>query len=143
MQLLHGLLLSSTLLSSCASPGGPTLMGTLIGAMAGTGMGFVADAGPQGKGRSQNVFAGATIGALIGVGVGFGIEQVLKKPAPELAKDKLQAPSSMAPRSTEAGLPTLIPPRVEGQFVDDQVRGNTFVPGHFEYQIKEPAKWGR
>ena len=39
--------------------------------------------------------------------------------------------------------PILIPPRVEARYVEDQVRGGTFIPGHVEYQIIEPAKWSK
>ena len=41
------------------------------------------------------------------------------------------------------GKPTLIPAKVESRFVDDQVRGNVFVPAHVEYIIVEPARWTR
>lgn len=55
------LLLTALCVSSCATSGGYTLIGTLAGAGAGIGMGFVADAGPSGRGRAQNVFAGGTM----------------------------------------------------------------------------------
>ncbi len=46
------------------------------------------------------------------------------------------------PYTGEPGQPVLVPPKVDARFVDDQVRGNVFVPGHFEYQVR-PARWKR
>jgi len=37
--------------------------------------------------------------------------------------------------------PRLIPARTEARWVPDQIRGSTFVPGHFEYVIVEGARW--
>ena len=131
-------------LSGCASPGGVTFLGAASGAAIGAGMGFLPDAGPRGKGRSQNVFAGSTLGALLGAGIGLLLERNAAKESTVITeKAKEPTLNSSVPALGEPGVPVLIPPRVDGYFVDDQIRGNTFVPGHFEYQIKENARWTR
>jgi len=126
----------------CASPGGITFLGAASGAAVGAGVGLLPDAGPRGKGRAQNVFAGSTIGALLGAGIGFFLEHnAANKSQITLEKTKDPLLNSTRPYPSEPGAPVLVPPRVDGYFVDDQIRGNIFVPGHFEYQIKEPARW--
>ena len=128
----------------CASPGGITFLGGASGAAVGAGIGLLPDAGPRGKGRAQNVFAGSTIGALLGAGIGFLIKQnAAKKSQASIEKTRDPLVNATRPYPSEPGAPVLVPPRVDGYFVDDQIRGNIFVPGHFEYQIKEPARWTR
>ena len=130
------------LITGCASPGGNTFFGTVIGSVVGAGIGALAEAGPKGRTRSRNIFIGATIGALAGSTTGLLVERKNEKKALEpfeKPKDAHTDVTLVAPN--EPGTPTLIPPLVDSYFVDDQIRGSIFIPGHMEYQIKEPARW--
>ena len=130
--------------SGCATSGKSTLFGSGVGAGLGAGIGAMVDPGPKGAGRIRNVFIGATAGSLLGGATGYlaheSIEQ-REKDAFEKGKDdgKKAAAESMG----NDGQPTLLPARVEPKFVDDQIRGNVFIPKHFEYRIVEPARWSR
>jgi hypothetical protein len=142
----HGLcLLTLVSLSACATSGRSTLLGTGVGAGVGAGIGALADPGPKGEGRIRNVFIGAAAGSLIGAGAGYlGHELVEKKERAAYEKGKKDSAKDQTGNASEdSGAPVLIPPRVESRFVEEQVRGNVFVPAHFEYVIVEPARWSR
>ena len=136
---------SGSLLVGCATGGRSTLFGAGVGAGAGAGIGAMVDPGPKGEGRIRNVFIGAAAGSLIGAGTGYlahgGIENREKDAFEKGKKEGKKTPSDFVGGSP--GEPTLLPPRVEGRFVDEQVRGNVFVPAHFEYVIVEPARWSK
>jgi hypothetical protein len=59
------------------------------------------------------------------------------------AREKARSDGMLkAVQSGSAGAPpNLVPAKVEVRFVEDQVKGNVFVPAHFEYVILEPARW--
>lgn len=140
IRFLHCLL--AFCLSGCATPGGTTFLGTMVGSVVGASVGALADGGPKGRGRTRNIFIGATIGAAIGATTGFFTEPKTdrKNPAPfETLKEPRTDLTAILPN--DSAPPILVPPRVDSYFVDDQIRGNVFVPGHMEYQIKEPARW--
>lgn len=103
------------------------------------------DAGPNGRARVQNTFTGATIGSLLGAGSGYLIhEKSGKKESlpPAQFQDSRTRQTPPAPVGLDRE-PVFVPPKVESRYIDDQVRGNTFVPGHLEYQIVEPGRWER
>ena len=129
-------------LSGCATPGGTTFLGSLVGSVVGASIGALADGGPKGRGRTRNIFIGATFGAAIGATTGFIAERKSEKKSTEPLDTATTArPDLTTVLPSDSAPPILVPPRVDSYFVDDQIRGNVFVPGHLEYQIKEPARW--
>ncbi len=133
----------SLLVSGCASTGKATLLGSGIGAAVGAGAGLAAYPGKKGQFTARNVIVGGALGGLLGAGAGFIAHEMVEKSESEgYEKGKTEAgkPPSIA---TNLGKPNLIPAKVESRFVDDQVRGNVFVPAHVEYIIVEPARWTR
>jgi hypothetical protein len=142
--LLIGLTALTLMLDGCASPGKATLLGAGIGATAGAGVGLMAYPGRDGKYRARNVIIGGALGGLLGAGTGYVANELADKSNKEAyEKGKLDAQKGPGNYTPGTGKPVLIPPRVESRFVDDQVRGTTFVPAHVEYQITEPARWSR
>jgi hypothetical protein len=124
-------------LSSCASPGGRTLMSTVIGMVVGGAVGAIVDGGATGKNRPQNIFAGSTIGAGVGVATGCTIEQLVQHETDPLKKSLEIKQSNIG----SDNFPAVSNTRIEGRFIDDQINGSKFEPGHFEYEIKEAPKW--
>lgn len=137
-------LLIAILISGCATSGKTTLLGSGIGVGLGAGVGAIANGGPSGRNKIRNVFIGATAGSLLGAGAGYLAQELIEKREQDaFDKGKKEGQKPIANYNGEPGQPVLVPPRVEGRYVEDQVRGNTFVPAHFEYQIVEPARWSR
>ena len=125
-------------ISGCESPGKATLLGTGIGTAAGAGVGAFSG------GSAGNIIVGGALGGLLGGGAGYianDLSEKSNREAYEKGKEDSQKRSSSYVGNP--GEPTLIPPRIETRFVDDQVRGNTFIPAHVEYIITSPARWGR
>jgi len=137
-------LIVSTLITACASSGTSTLMGAGLGAGLGSGIGAMVDPGPKGRNRIRNVFIGATAGSLLGAGTGYLAHEATesaKKDAYD--KGKTDAEKKQSAYSGDPGQPVLVPAQVDVQYQEDQVRGNVFVPGHFEYRIVSPSHWSR
>jgi PPE-repeat protein len=133
----------SLFVSGCASTGKATLLGSGIGAAVGAGAGLAAYPGKKGQFTARNVIVGGALGGLLGAGAGFIAHELVEKGERE-GFEKGKAESGKANSvSANLGKPTLIPAKVESRFVDDQVRGNVFVPAHVEYIIVEPARWTR
>jgi len=132
-------------LSACATGGKSTLLGAGVGSGLGAGIGALADPGPKGRDRIRNVFIGAAAGGLLGAGAGYLAHGVVEKHEGEAyEKGKKDGEKTPAPIYAGNGAePVLTPARVESRYVDDQIRGNVFVPAHFEYMIVEPARWRR
>lgn len=139
------LCLTGLMAGGCATSGRSTLFGAGAGAGIGAGIGAMVNPGPKGEGRIRNVFIGAAAGSLIGAGTGYlahgGIENKEKEAFEKGKKEGRKVPSDYM--GGAPGEPTLLPPRVEARFVDEQVRGNIYVPAHFEYVIVEPARWSK
>ncbi len=134
----------STLLTSCASSGTPTLMGMGLGAGLGSGIGAMVDPGPKGRNRIRNVFIGATVGSLLGAGTGYLAHEMTENSKKEgHSKGQSDAEKKQSTYNSDPGQPVLVPAQVEVQYQEDQVRGNVFVPGHFEYRIVSPSHWSR
>lgn len=117
---------------SCASPGGRTLIGALAGSAAGLATEKIFRVR-----NSQSASFIVLLGASAGAATGYYLEP--KASTPEVETKELTR--AMAPFSPTPAPPVIVPPAVDSYFVDDQVRGTTFVPGHMEYKIKEAAKW--
>lgn len=130
--------------ASCATTGRSVGLGAGTGAAAGTGVGLLANPGDNGQNRVRNVLIGSAIGGALGAGVGYLGDRVVRGKEQE-SYDKGK---SEAKKETETQIntslseqPQLMPAKTEARWIPDQVRGNTFVPGHFEYVIIEGAKW--
>ena len=133
----------SLLTTGCASTGKATLLGAGIGTAVGAGAGLAAYSGKKGQFTARNVIVGGALGGLLGAGAGFVAQAMVEKGERE-GYEKGKAESGKSNGVTaNLGKPTLIPAKVESRFVDDQVRGNVFVPAHVEYIIVEPARWTR
>lgn len=126
------------LLNGCASAGKATLLGAGVGTAAGVGTGFAIG----GENRTRNVIVGGALGGLLGAGTGYAAHELVEKSEKD-AYEKGKKDAQKAGYGSGNGKPVLIPPRIESRFVDDQVRGTTFIPAHVEYQIVEPARWSR
>lgn len=130
------------LMSGCASSSKSMLFGAGTGAAAGAGIGALVDPGPKGHGRIKNAYVGAAAGAVLGGAAGYLIHDAAEAKT-SLAFEKGRSEGLLkASQNSESGSPpNLVPAKVEVRFVDDQVKGNVFVPAHFEYVILEPARW--
>jgi len=130
--------------SGCTTMGKSVGAGAAAGGMMGAGVGALADPGSDSQNRFRNVVIGAAVGSAVGAGAGFMMGEHLKNEKQEavsLARKGADEENSRHIQSTQAGAPRLISPRTEARWVSDQIRGNVFVPGHFEYVIVEGAKW--
>ena len=129
-------------ISACATSSKSLLFGAGTGAAAGAGIGGLVDPGPKGHGRIKNAYVGAAAGAVLGGAAGYLIHDSMEaRESAAFEKGKSNGLSRASLASTGGNTPNLIPPKVEVRFVDDQVKGNIFVPAHFEYVILEPAHW--
>ncbi|MGE4232077.1 MAG: hypothetical protein AB7F43_02000 [Bacteriovoracia bacterium] len=137
-------LLALNLCIACSTPGRSIGAGAGVGAASGAAMGYLADPGQDGENRVRNVVIGSAIGGVLGAGVGFAADQLVKDEKQEsYEKGKADAKKETPAQYSQApyGNPTLLPAKTEAKWVPDQVRGNTFVPGHYEYIIIEGARW--
>lgn len=129
-------------LSACATNSKSVLLGAGTGAAAGAGIGALVDPGPKGRGRIKNAYVGAAAGAVLGGAAGYLIHDSMEaRKSAAFEKGKAEGLTSASRISSNGNPPNLIPPKVEVRFVDDQVKGNIFIPAHFEYIILEPARW--
>lgn len=130
-------------LFSCASPSKSAITGGAIGTGLGGTVGAIADPGPDGTNRVRNVLIGGAIGGAIGIGGGLLTDKLVQDQR-DAAYQKGRSESQKEIFNTyDSSLtqPQLVPPKTEAKWIPDQIRGNTFVPGHFEYVIVEGAKW--
>lgn len=133
------------LVSACATNGQTTLVGMGVGTLVGGIVGALADASPKGRLRGQSMFCGSTIGGLVGAGAGYLFHPNDPKKA-EMAEAASQANALINPKAKPPQTidhPLVVPPQVETRYVDDQVKGNTFVPGHLEFQMIQPGQWNK
>lgn len=134
-------------LSGCATTGKSVAMGAAGGAALGAGAGLIADPGPKGKYRTRNVLIGTAIGGVIGAGAGYIADREIKDSKDDAyKKGKEDALKENADKQAQydggdSRQPQLIPPKTEARWVPDQIRGQTFIPGHFEYVILQGARW--
>lgn len=128
----------------CATPAGSAGVGAVAGGVTGAGVGALADPGARGQNRFRNVIIGTAVGSALGAGAGFMLGQHVKDErdaAHDGGKKEALRESESHAGSLSGNSPRLIPARTEARWVPDQVRGSTFVPGHFEYLIIEGARW--
>ena len=128
---------------SCSSTGKSVGAGAAAGGMLGAGVGAIADPGENGRNRSRNVVIGTAAGSATGAAAGFMVDRSAKDDRETAyaqgSKDGKKEISDQAAYSGSG--PRLLPAKTEAKWVPDQVRGNVFVPGHFEYVISETAHW--
>ena len=128
----------------CATVGRAIGSGAGAGALFGGGIGALADPGRRGQNRIRNILIGTAIGGAVGAGSGYLTHRLTQNEAESSYKDaKDVGKKEEFERSTNSSenTPNLIPPRTEAVWVPDLVRGQTFIPGHFEYRIIEGAHW--
>lgn len=131
-------------LAGCATSSKSVLLGAGSGAAAGAGIGALVDPGPNGRGRIKNAYVGAAAGAVLGGAAGYLLhETTAARESAAFEKGKSEGLMRSAQASGSGQPPNLVPAKVEVRFVDDQVKGNTFIPAHFEYVILEQAHWDR
>ena len=119
------ILLTATLLcSACATSEKSILLGSGSGMAVGAGFGALA-------GGEKGALAGALIGGVAGGFVGYEAYQGKKKRDDD--RDRAAGKSGSRPH--------LRPAQVRVKFVEDQIKDNTFIPAHFEYEITEGARW--
>lgn len=136
------LIVSTTIISACATSTKSVMLGAGSGAAAGAGIGALVDPGPKGHGRIKNAYVGAAAGAVLGGAAGYLIHDSMEaRESAAFEKGKSEGLTKLSQVSSNGNPPNLIPPKVEVRFVDDQVKGNSFIPAHFEYIILEPARW--
>jgi hypothetical protein len=132
--------------AGCATLAGSLGTAAGTGALLGAGAGLIQYPGKKGEYRLKNILVGSAIGALVGTGAGFlGHEYFKTKEEEAYTRGKesnQQSPKDLNQFPTTDDQPTLLPPKTEAHWIPDQVRGNTFIPGHFEYIITQGARWG-
>lgn len=136
------LFVTTIIISACATSRKSVILGASSGAAAGAGIGALVDPGPKGHGRIKNAYVGAAAGAVLGGAAGYLIHDSMEaRDSAAFEKGKSEGLTKLSQVSSNGNPPNLIPPKVEVRFVDDQVKGNSFIPAHFEYIILEPARW--
>lgn len=130
-------------MSACATTGGSVGAGAASGGLVGAGVGAIADPGSQGQNRIRNIVIGTAAGGVVGAGAGFMMDRHVKDERQEAFERGKKDGAREAPSSTRSpgASPQLMPAKTEARWIPDQVRGSTFVPGHFEYIIIENARW--
>jgi len=135
----------AALTQGCSTTSGSLGAGAGIGGLTGAGVGAIADPGPGGANRARNVVIGAAAGGLIGAGVGYAVDRGSRDAREDGRREGKKEAEDEWKKSVSAsgsgGAPELVPAKTEARWVPDQVKGSTFVPGHFEYSIVSPAKW--
>ena len=145
-QVLGLLILGLILVAGCASTGKSVATGAVLGGAMGSGVGALADPGKGGAHRLRNVVIGTAVVSAVGVGAGFALDHVAqdeRKESYAQGKKDAEASAEGHAASVSGNPPKLTPARTEARWVPDQVRGTTFIPGHFEYMIIETARWER
>jgi phage tail tape-measure protein len=130
--------------AGCATTGKSVGTGAVIGGVAGATAGALADPGDGGQNRLRNVVIGSAIGGALGAGAGWMLHQEGKdgrQESYEKGKSDAKLELSNSYDASSGGQPKLVQPKTEAHWVPDQIRGNTFVPAHFEYVIIQSAHW--
>ena len=114
----------SVSLIGCSSMEKSVLLGTGVGGATGAVIG-----NNHGKGSSKKRLQGAAIGAALGGLFGFLAHKGKKKKTTKKGNEEVP--------------PLLTRPKVKRIWVKDQIKGNRYVKGHWEYIIEENSKWNR
>lgn len=122
-------------LNGCATKEKTVALGGGIGATGGAVLGSIADPGRNGEYRTRNVVVGATLGAMTGHVAG----SLLADRQEQDRKKAFDQGKSAAPVPGEP--PKIKDAVIESQWVKGHRAGNRYIDGHFEYIIREPARW--
>lgn len=132
-------------LSACATTGKSTAAGAGVGAVVVGTAGALADSGPDGSNRMRNVVIGSAIGAGLGAAGGYFFgkhaETERENARAQGRKDAEDHIKVETDNALQGDSPRLVPAKTEAKWVPDAVKGGTFIPGHFEYIIVQPAHW--
>jgi outer membrane lipoprotein SlyB len=130
------IVLTTVMMSSCASKEKSVGLGSSLGAGMGAALGGIMNPGKHGQYRTRNVIVGATVGAIAGGFTGSSLHDQ-KEQEKEIALLKSQKQTT----SRAPAVPELQQPKVEAYWVESKVVGNKWVEGHYEYVISEPTRW--
>ena len=133
------LVISLTLVTSCATQNKSLALGGTIGAGTGAIIGGIADPGKDGQYRTRNVIIGSSVGAITGMATGALVHsntEDKKREAYDQGKTDV-----LKNQQTNGTMPNLKNPKIEARWMDGKVVGNRYIDGHFEYVIIEQARW--
>jgi gas vesicle protein len=129
-------------LTACST----TTKSTLTGAGVGAAVGGIAGSFLPGA-EPQNVIVGAVAGGTLGALSGALIHKSMEdKEREAFEKGKSSKDSNSNRSSTVASGPhsdskRYVPPRIERRWLDEEIRGNTLIEGHYEQVIVEEGHW--
>ena len=131
-------------LESCVTPVGSVAAGAGAGGALGAGAGHAVSQGASQGERNRQAAIGAGAGALLGGVAGYIAHGELKERDQRNYEQGMKEGKKSAPAPAQpARPPLLVPAQTEAVWIEDKVRGNTFIPGHYEYRILERARWER
>ncbi len=135
-------ILLAPLAMSCETTNEAAGLGSATGSIFGGGIGALVNDGGSRDLRIRNVAIGATSGALLGAGLGYGAQnEIQSREKQAFNKGKDSGRRELTSYVGNNQQPNLIPPQVEVIYVEDQIKGQVFVPAHIEYRIIQPAHW--
>lgn len=129
---------------ACSTAGKSIGAGAGMGALLGGGVGALADPGRGGGNRFRNILIGTGVGGAVGAGTGYIAHRLAQDDREESykkGKDETKKEITDQAMAGSGSAPSLVPPKTESFWVPDQIRGQTFIPGHFEFRIIEGAHW--
>lgn len=138
-QLIQLVIMTSIIMSGCATQTKSTALGGVIGAGTGAAFGGIIDPGKNGEYRTRNVIIGSAIGGVAGAFAGSAIFESSEKKKQEAYESGQK--NAKAKLSKQGHIPDLKNPKVEARWIEGKVVGNRYIDGHFEYIIIEPAHW--
>lgn len=134
----------AALLSGCSTFGKSTAAGAGTGAVVGgiAGSFLPGDESSKPKNILIGAAAGATVGALSGALIHKSMEDK-ERDAFEKGKsaNKSSGRGTVVASGNGSGNRRYIPPKIERRWVDDEIRGNILVEGHYEQVIVEEGHW--
>lgn len=131
------LVFTFSIFSGCATKNKSVGLGMGLGALGGSAIGGIVDAGNNGENRTRNVVIGAALGGMAGMVAGSYTFSSLERQRGEAFKKG----QSSAPHNVSGAMPDLKDPQVESRWVEGRTIGNRYIEGHYEYIITEPARW--
>ena len=135
-------LLSLAALQSCVTPGGSIAAGAGSGAALGGVGGYAISQGASPGERNRQAAIGAGAGAVLGGITGYMVHNELKdRDQKSYEQGAKEAKKNSAVPVDPPRPPMLVPAQTDAIWIDDQVRGTKYIPGHYEYQIREKARW--
>ena len=135
-------LLSFLAIQSCVTPGSSVTAGAGTGAALGGLGGYAVSQGASPGERNRQAAIGAGAGAVLGGITGYVIHNELKDRDQKAYEQGVkEGKKTTAVPVDPPSPPMLVPAQTDAVWIDDQVRGSTYTPGHYEYRIREKAHW--